>query len=69
MYDVATDANGNHFLGAAASSELGDSLLVVPAYRKGTFRTDELTGLDAAAVAELGRLIQGSVANGLLQLA
>jgi len=32
----------------------------------GAFKTSELTGLDAAAVAQLGRLQQGSVADGIL---
>ena len=67
MYDVISDASSNIFLGNVAS---GDTpLSVVPAYRKGSFKTSELTGLDAAGITDLGRLVQGTLADGILQVA
>jgi hypothetical protein len=40
----------------------------VPVYYGGVFKTSELTGLDAAAVADLGgKLISGTVADGLIE--
>lgn len=60
QYDVATDASGNHFFGAAASSEFGESVLTVPAFYSGVFANADLTGLDANGLADLqGNLIFG----------
>ena len=60
QYDVATDSSGNHFFGAAASSELGESVLTVPAFVSGVFAVADLTGIDANGLADLqGNLIFG----------
>lgn len=67
--DVTTDANGNVVIGLQAANEFGTTWPTAPVYRKGAFLTTQLVGLDAAAVAELGRLSQGTVANGVLELA
>lgn len=73
QYPVATDANGLHFIGAtSAVSEHGQSELTAPAYISGAFNVADLTGLDAAGVADLGRLIFGddvADANAVLQMA
>jgi hypothetical protein len=67
-YDVATDAGGNIFLGTSTSSERGFSTKDTPAYFVGIFLTTDLTGLTAAAVADLGRLLSGTVADGVLSM-
>lgn len=68
-YDCQTDSNGLITLSSVASTdggEHGEKLLTAPAFVKGMFQTADLTGLDADAVAELGRLVQGSTTNGIL---
>lgn len=62
-YDFTTDGDGNHIIGGG---EQGEKQQTAPVFFCGTFRTTELTGLDAAAVADLGKLISGSVADGVL---
>lgn len=69
QYQVTTDASGNVFLGAAASSEWGQSVgKGAPAYRSGYFSCADLTGLDANAVTKLGRLEAGTVSAGRFQM-
>jgi hypothetical protein len=63
QYTVTVDASGNHSFGP---NQWGTAAKSVPAFYKGTFKTSELTGLDAAGVADLGRLISGTVADGVL---
>jgi hypothetical protein len=62
-----TDADGNVILGDAA--EYGVTHLTAEIHTKGVFATKGMTGLDAAAVTDLGRLVSGTVADGLLVLA
>lgn len=68
-HDVFVDANGKVTFGAQAG---GDSNGVLhesaPAYFEGEFRTTELTGLDAAGITDLGRLISGVLADGILKV-
>lgn len=60
QYDVMTDATGKHFIGGQASSEQGPFELSVPAYDRGDFLVADLTGFDAAAIADLkARLVYG----------
>lgn len=60
QYDFVTDASGNVFLGAAATSEHGQYELTAPIYTQGEFFIGDLTGLDANGLADLqGRLIEG----------
>lgn len=68
VYDVAVDASGNHFLGGQASNEYGESYKAAPAYYAGTFKTDDLTGLDQNAVQQLGRLVSGTTTSGILRV-
>jgi hypothetical protein len=71
QYDMQIDANGLITLssvGSTAGGESGEKLRAAPAYVSGTFKTTDLTGLDAAAVTDLGRLIQGTVADGILRV-
>jgi hypothetical protein len=63
QYDVATDANGYVAIG-----DQGEKSPTTPAWFCGTFKTSELTGLDAGAVTSLGRLISGSVTDGILRM-
>lgn len=64
QYAVATDSSGNAFFGAAASSEFGESSLTVPAYISGIFHIGDLTGLDAAGLADMnGNLVFGDSAT------
>jgi hypothetical protein len=68
-YDCQTDADGKVTLSPTASQGGGEHLEKLegaPAYFKGTFRCQDLTGLTADAVADLGRLIQGTFSDGIL---
>jgi hypothetical protein len=64
MYDFTTDSNGK----VTIANESLVKYDTAPIYKAGTFRTTELTGLDAAAVADLGRIVGGSVADGVLRI-
>jgi hypothetical protein len=60
QYDVVTDAGGLHYYGGQAASEQGQGEPTVPAYIKGDFFGADLTGLDAAGLADFfARLIFG----------
>lgn len=66
-YDCATDGSGRVTLGGQSGGGIwGETTLWVPAYFSGYFDTSKLTGLDAAGVVDLGRLIAGSVSSGIL---
>lgn len=69
-YACATDASGDITLGSASGGDdRQHTLPTVPVYvGAAEFHTTDLTGLDAAAVADLGRLVQGTVADGILRL-
>jgi hypothetical protein len=68
-YDIATGADGGAVFGSGATvGEWGQVYRDVPAYRKGTFRTSDLVGLDTNAVGKMGRLVSGTVTSGILQL-
>jgi hypothetical protein len=64
-YDCVVDASGNITLGGG---EHGQTQLSAPAFFSGWFLASELTGLTAAAVVDLGRLISGSVSSGILRV-
>lgn len=61
-YDCKTDGDGNIWLGDTIG-DLIEALPVAPVYYTGDFRKGDLTGLTAAAVADLGRLIKGAVSD------
>lgn len=61
-YDVFVDADGNIWLGDGAG-DLADAQQTTPVYYTGDFRKGDLTGLTAAAVADLGRLVKGAVSD------
>lgn len=68
-YDCVTDASGYITLGGgpAGTSEHGEVSRSTSIFYSGTFKTSELTGLDANAITVLqAHLISGSVANGIL---
>ena len=68
--DVVTDYDGRIVLGGQATSEHGQKLPTAPMYYKGTFRCGDLTGLDAAGVTDMGRMLYGafSDAEGILHI-
>lgn len=64
-YSVATDAAGVIWQGAVAgASEWGQSSKDTPMWYRGTFRCEDLYGLDTNAITKLGRLIYGTYARG-----
>jgi hypothetical protein len=56
--------NTNLLTAAASGGEWAQTTRSVPAYMSGTFRTEDLVGFDANALAKMGRLLQGSVTSG-----
>lgn len=65
LRDDVVVASGVHTL---ADEQGGGVVTSVPVYFGGVFKTSELTGLDAAGVADLnGLIISGTVADGLLK--
>jgi Bacteriophage lambda head decoration protein D len=63
QYDVATDAAGNVSIGGG---DWGWTQPTAPVFLSGYFRSTELTGLDAPGVTDLGRIVSGSLADGVL---
>lgn len=67
-YEVAVDSGGNITFGpVAVEGYNGEVSAAATAYVSGYFDTKELYGLDAAAVADLGRLVHGTIADGILE--
>jgi hypothetical protein len=68
-YDCATDAAANiTFGGVAGAGTFGETHLVAPLYIGGYFKTTELTGLDANAIAVLqAAFVSGVLADGVIQ--
>ena len=64
-YKCTTDSSGNITVGGGEHTQTS---LTAPAYTSGAFLTSDLTGLDSVAVEQLGRLVSGTVASGVLQL-
>jgi hypothetical protein len=63
QYAVTTDASSN----ITSTSEWGFTSLATPMYIRGTFRTQDLTGLDAGAITKLGgHLVEGTVSSGIV---
>ena len=68
-YTFRTDNFGRVVFGQAGTSpEHGIYHQTAPAWFKGRFRTTDLTGLDANAIVDLGRLESGTLADGILAL-
>lgn len=65
QYDTVVDTFGKYTVGGG---EWGGTQLSAPAFFRGYFKTAELTGLDANGVADFGRLVQGSLAAGVLEV-
>lgn len=64
-YKCVVDSSGNITVGGG---EHGEESLTAPAYVGGFFHTTDLTGLDMTAVDQLGRLVSGTVADGVLKV-
>jgi hypothetical protein len=63
-----TDANGYVIHGDGTSAEWGQTSRSTDMWIKGTFRCEDLVGLDANAISLLGRLINGTPAHGRLMV-
>lgn len=71
QYAVATDAGQLHTYGTVSGGgQYGETFPTVPALFSGTYKTSELTGLDAAGVTawQNAHLLSGSVADGILRI-
>lgn len=70
VFDCKTDANGLITHGdVSTGEEVGAKRVSTPAYVAGYFKTTELTGLDAAGLADMaGNVIHGSVADGVIRI-
>lgn len=64
QYSCTADSSGN----IAIANEASATRKTAPVYIRGYFYCEELTGLDTAAVADLGRLVRGVVATGILSI-
>lgn len=68
-YAITTDASGNISIsGTGTGDEHFSEKTHIDIWITGYFLTSELTGLDAAGVADLGRLVSGTVADGVLAI-
>lgn len=69
-YACVTDANGLVTLGTgtAGSGEWGHTTRSIDMFYRGIFWTDQLTGLDAAGITDLGVLINGTIEHGRLRI-
>lgn len=66
-YTVTSDASGNIYFGTSATGQFGESFRNCPVFVSGNFKTTELTGLDAAGVADLaGRYWHGVLSDGVV---
>jgi hypothetical protein len=66
-YDFRTDAFGRvAFADAGTTPQNSAYETTAPAWFGGEFKTTDLVGLDAQAVADLGRLQSGTIADGIL---
>ncbi len=63
-YDCKTDASNNVTFGLGGTSPWGETYPTAPVWIEGYFSTLDLVGLDAAAVTDLGKLVQGTLAGG-----
>lgn len=64
-YTITVDTSGN----ITGLNEWGQAVTSVEAYYMGTFRTQDLVGLDSNAVTKLNaRLIEGSVTQGIVHI-
>jgi hypothetical protein len=67
-YEATTNSAGDITFGpVAVEGYHGEVFPGATAYVSGYFDTKELVGLDATAVGQLGRLIHGTVADGVLE--
>lgn len=66
---VTTDANGLIYDGAQASSEeIGYAQLTAPAFFEGCFKSEDLVGLDANGLTDLGgKVLFGTITAGYVQ--
>ena len=65
MFPSATDASGNITQGTASGGGYhGETLQNTPMWMMGFFRTNDCVGLTDAAIAQMGRLVEGSIAAG-----
>lgn len=64
IYDCVTDSAGKVTFGDAADAN--EKHLTAPVYIGGTFATADLTNLTEKAVADLGRIVQGTIEDGIL---
>lgn len=58
QYAFSVDNYGRHTVGGG---EYGEYTLSAPIYISGSFRTADLTGIDAAACADLGKITHGAI--------
>ena len=58
QYATVVTPNGKHYSGGSLTAHLSASF-----YIAGYFRTADLTGIDAAAVTDLGRIVEGAVGS------
>jgi hypothetical protein len=73
QYACTTDASGNVTFGSGVlvgspGGEFGQTSKSAPAFRTGYFACADLVGLDAGAVAKLGRLVAGDVNTGRIMI-
>lgn len=61
QYSITTDASSN----VTIDGEFGATRLTAPVYTQGDFRSEDLVGMDAAALADLqGRIVTGDLTTG-----
>ena len=68
-YDIRVDANGRvAFTNNGAINEHGQTFPNAPVFIEGSFRTTDVVGHDPNGVADLGKIVSGVLADGMLRL-
>lgn len=71
VYACSTDSSGNVTItgtSGQAGGDVGQTSKYASAYFSGTFLCSDLSGLDTVAAAQLGRIINGTIATGVLRI-
>jgi hypothetical protein len=68
ILEYACVVDSAHLVTIGAGSEWGQTLPTAPAYVGGYFACEDIPNLDASAVTDLGRIVEGNSTTGILRM-